>query len=144
MGLTTDPNEPCLQDIKPDGQQCCYLVLSEEERAKGFVMPVHRSYTHLKCGSVTTMGLALCETYARSPKFYGGTFCCACGSHCNLREYRDLPEGVIDPTTGINVEYVHTFEWPDGTPVGSMPEEAEKILADRKAAETARHAGDKI
>ena len=33
------------------------------------------------CGGVTTMGLALAETYARDPKFYGGTFCAICGKH---------------------------------------------------------------
>ena len=47
MGLTTDRESPCLKEIKPDGQQECYLVLSEEERAKGFVRPVRSSYKHV-------------------------------------------------------------------------------------------------
>lgn len=63
------------------GQQEGYVVLAEEERAKGFVRPVRRTYTHLKCGSDTTMGQTLAETYARDPYFYSGTFCCACGTH---------------------------------------------------------------
>lgn len=63
------------------GQQRDYVVLAEEERAKGFIRPVRRSYRHLKCGTVTTMSQALAETYARDPHFYGGTFCCGCGSH---------------------------------------------------------------
>lgn len=63
------------------GQQRAYVVLSEEERAKGFVRPVRRSYKHLKCGGVTTMGQALAETCARDPSFYSGTFCCHCGTH---------------------------------------------------------------
>lgn len=63
------------------GQQQDYVVLAEEERAKGFVRPVRRSYRHLKCGVVTTMGQALAETYARDPAFYSGTFCCGCGTH---------------------------------------------------------------
>jgi len=33
--------------IGPDGMQSNYLVLSEEERAKGFVRPVRRSYRHV-------------------------------------------------------------------------------------------------
>ncbi len=33
-------------DLKPNGQQIAYVVLSEEERAKGFVRPVRRSYVH--------------------------------------------------------------------------------------------------
>ena len=67
--------------LKPDGQQEGYAVLAEEERAKGFVRPVRRTYTHLKCGSDTTMGQTLAETYARDPHFYSGTFCCACRAH---------------------------------------------------------------
>lgn len=63
------------------GQQEGYVVLAEEERGKGFVRPVRRSYKHLKCGGVTTMGQTLAETYARDPKFYSGTFCCHCGTH---------------------------------------------------------------
>ncbi len=63
------------------GQQQGYVVLSEEERAKGFVRPVRQTYVHQKCGAVTTMGRALAETYAREPSFYTGTFCCGCGTH---------------------------------------------------------------
>jgi hypothetical protein len=83
-GLTTDREDPALRELEPGGMQKKYLVLSEEERAKGFVRPVYRSYRHLKCGGVTQMGLALCETYARDPKFYGGTFCAICGTHFPL------------------------------------------------------------
>lgn len=73
---------PAHREIVPEtGQQKDYVVLSEEERAKGFVRPVRRTYKHLKCGTTTTMGLALAETYARSPAFYSGTFCCACRNH---------------------------------------------------------------
>jgi hypothetical protein len=84
MSLTTDPNNPGINNILPSGQQETYLVLSEEERKKGFVRPLRISYTHIVCGSRTDMGLAICETYARNPKFYGGTFCCVCGNHFPL------------------------------------------------------------
>lgn len=48
MGLTTDRNSPCLNETDPNtGQQKCYLILSEEERAKGFVRPVRSSYKHV-------------------------------------------------------------------------------------------------
>lgn len=70
----------------PDGQQRDYLVLSEEERAKGFCRPVRRSYRHMKCGTVTTMGQAIAETYARDPKFYGATFCAECRGHFPVGE----------------------------------------------------------
>jgi len=70
------------RDIDPaTGMQKGYVVLSAEERAKGFVRPVRRSYVHATCGGVTTMGQALAETYAREPTFYSGTFCACCGSH---------------------------------------------------------------
>lgn len=104
MPATTDRNDPGLRTIRPDGQQENYLVLSDEERAKGFVRPVRKSYKHVLCGSVTTMGNAIAETYARDPKFYGGTFCCNCGKHFPLTN----PDGTP------------AFTWDtDGTPVGS-------------------------
>lgn len=76
------------RELKANGQQKGYVVLSEEERAKGFVRPVRDSYIHEKCGAVTTMGRALAETYARDPYFYSGTFCATCRSH--------FPVGDID------------------------------------------------
>jgi hypothetical protein len=69
------------RNIRQDGMQNDYVVLAEEERAKGLVRPVRRSYKHLKCGVVTIMGQTLAETYARDPGFYSGTFCCGCGEH---------------------------------------------------------------
>ena len=84
MSVTSDPNDPRLgrgSDTEPKGMNEAYLVLSDEERAKGFVRPVRRSYKHLTCGAVTTMGQAIAETYARQPTFYGATFCVACNLH---------------------------------------------------------------
>lgn len=81
MGVTDDRNDPDLKTIGPDGMQAKYLVLSDAERAKGFVRPVRLSYVHETCGAVTTMGQALAETYARDPHFYGGTYCARCQSH---------------------------------------------------------------
>ncbi len=76
------PVTPDHREIDPKtGMQKGYVVLSDAERAKGFVRPVRRSYVHLKCGTVTTMGLTIAETYARQPGFYSGTFCAGCGTH---------------------------------------------------------------
>lgn len=89
MGLTSDPDSPELHIIDPTtGQQMSYLILTDDEIAKGFVRPVRTSYRHLKCGAVTSMGMKLAETYARDPSFYSGTFCAACGNH-----FRVGPEG---------------------------------------------------
>jgi hypothetical protein len=45
------PVTPDHREINPaTGQQKGYVVLSAEERAKGFVRPVRRTYTHEKCG----------------------------------------------------------------------------------------------
>lgn len=148
MSLTTDPNDPRLGhgvDTEPIPQHEVYLVLSDEERAKGFIRPLHRAYVHVGvestyknpiseltpmekhrhpganyvayvdydesekqhssivgryftqeqldhhikkgCGTRTTMGLALCETYARDPKFYGATYCCGCQKHLPVSEF---------------------------------------------------------
>ncbi len=81
MGTTSDRNDPGLSNIGPDGMQETYLVLSDQERAKGFVRPVRKTYIHLTCGGATTMGTALAETYARDPGFYGGTMCVHCHEH---------------------------------------------------------------
>lgn len=77
---------PGHRNITPSGQQEGYVVLAEEERAKGFVRPVRTSYKHLKCGGVTTMGQTIAETYARDPFFYSGTFCCQCRGHYPVGE----------------------------------------------------------
>jgi hypothetical protein len=75
-------------EIDPaSGQQKGYVVLTAEERAKGFVRPVRQTYTHLDCGTDTTMGPAIAETYARDPGFYTGTFCCVCRKHRPLSEF---------------------------------------------------------
>lgn len=137
------PVAPDHREIDPaTGQQKGYVVLCPEERAKGFVRPVRRSYKHVGeqpkhplreltadererfksygyvafeaypageaatgrywtqeqldrkgCGTVTTMGQALAETYARDPKFYGGTFCCGCGTHFPVAEFTWEPDG---------------------------------------------------
>ena len=138
--LTTDPNDPRLGhggDKEPGLQNEVYLVLSAEERAKGFVRPVRDRYVHVgnkpryplrdltsyevslwggygyvkyeeyppsqggpvgklwtqeqldkvACGTITVMGLALAETYARNPRFYGATYCCVCRMHLPVGEF---------------------------------------------------------
>ena len=86
-------------------------MLSDEERAKGFVRPVRRTYVHVRgitqqgrsqhptagCGAATTMSVPLAETYARDPKFYGATYCVGCHMHLPVSE----------------------FDWDDGEKVGS-------------------------
>jgi hypothetical protein len=135
IGGAPVPADRSHTEINPKtGMQKEYVVLSPEERAKGFVRPVRKSYVHVGptppkyplraltdeeaaryskfgyvkfeeypkdsghgsatgrfwtqadldkkgCGGTTTMHLALAETYARQPGFYGGTFCASCGEH---------------------------------------------------------------
>jgi hypothetical protein len=140
--ITDNPKHPGIKRGGPDEvpvpQNEIYLVLSEEERKKGFVRPVRSSYRHVGikpkyplrdlteqehkdydqysyikfekyprdensavigrywtqkdldnkgCGSITTMGPALCETYARKPTFYGSTYCCCCQMHRPVEEF---------------------------------------------------------
>lgn len=51
------------------------------------------------CGTTTTMGRKLAETYARDPNFYGATFCVTCNRHLPLSEFTWEPDGEpMDPT----------------------------------------------
>lgn len=85
------PVTPKHREIDPaTGMQKGYVVLSAEERAKGFVEPVRRTYRHLKCDNTTTMGHALAETYAREPEFYSGTYCYSCCSHFPVGEFGEF------------------------------------------------------
>ena len=96
--LTIDPNDPRLghgSDSSPVPQQGVYLVLSEEERKKGFVRPYRDRYIHKTCGSETTMGRALSETYARDPKFYGSTYCVHCQMHKPVAEFNWSVDGEV-------------------------------------------------
>jgi len=95
MTITRDPNNPRLDqyrrkghDTEPVEQQVVYLALSEEELAKGYLLPVRRKYLHKTCGGATIMPLALAQTHARDPWFYGGTYCCHCAMHCPLEKFR--------------------------------------------------------
>lgn len=87
--LTSEvPEGQDYREINPwSGQQRAYVVLTEEERAKGFVRPVRKSYVHKSCGAVTTMATEIVETYARDPYFYSGTFCASCKQHLPLNEF---------------------------------------------------------
>ena len=99
--LTEDPSDPRLThgtDSEPIEQAETYLVLSKEEREKGFIRPVRTSYVHIGptqlsgdlgigCNATTTMGRELAETYARDPKFYGSTYCIYCRMHRPVEEF---------------------------------------------------------
>lgn len=103
MALTSDPNDPRLThgaDTEATVMAEVYLVLSDDERAKGFVRPVRRTYIHDTCGAATTMGSALAETYAAQPNYYGSTWCVACQMHRPVGERGE-------------------FHWEDGSKVGS-------------------------
>jgi hypothetical protein len=100
---TTDPSDPRLghgADEHPVPQNEAYLVLSEEERAKGFVRPVRRSYVHTVCGGVTTMSQAIAETYASNPGFYSGTYCVHCGMHRPVGEHGEFVWDGTDEKVG--------------------------------------------
>lgn len=61
----------------PDGQHERHPTLPFSPR-RNFIRPLRHTYRHLKCGTTTTMGDAIAETYASNPGFYGRTFCCTC------------------------------------------------------------------
>lgn len=103
MGITDDPGDPKLTrgvDETPTEQADVYLVLSESDRSNGFVRPLRTTYKHLTCGSTTTMSVAIAETYARQPSFYGATYCVHCKMHRPVGQDGE-------------------FEWSDGSMVGT-------------------------
>jgi hypothetical protein len=98
MPLTTDPTDPRLgygSDETPRPQQEVYLVLSAEERAKGFIRPVRRTYLHKTCNTTTTMAQAIAESYARDPKMYGATYCVYCAMHKPVDQFVWLDDGSV-------------------------------------------------
>lgn len=88
------------QETLPDGQHADHWVMCADERAKGFIRPVRRSYVHTVCGVATSMPQAIAETYAREPGFYGSTFCVGCKGYFRVGEAGD-------------------FVWDDGSKVGT-------------------------
>lgn len=104
------PVTPDHREIDPaSGQQKGYVVLSAEERAKGFVRPYRDAYVHMACKkpatppniTITTMGRSIAETYARDPGFYSGTFCVHCRGHHPLAEFRWYEmDGSLGPVVG--------------------------------------------
>ena len=89
------PSKVRAEQVEPAGQHKSYIVLCEEERRKGFVRPYRDAYKHAACGTVTTMGRALSETYARDPSFYGATFCVRCDAHFPVAQFTWTADGEI-------------------------------------------------
>jgi len=157
VSLTTDPTSACLGhgvDDTPVSQNACYLILSDEERAKGFVHPLRDSYVHVGtpgpafplrdltdeeerlfgengyvkfepwpegfkgsstgrfwtqaeldavgegCGARTRMAHEIAETYARSPRFYGATYCVGCQMHRPVGERGEFVWDSTDERVG--------------------------------------------
>ena len=91
------------RDLKDNGQQKGYVVLSAAERSKGFVRPFRDAYRHIKCGAITTMGRDIAETYARDPEFYSGTFCTTCRGHFPVGENGEFTWYEMDGREGPKV-----------------------------------------
>jgi len=92
------------REINPaTGQQKGYIVLTEAERAKGFVRPYRDAYRHSKCGKITTMSRDIAATYARDPFFYNGTFCTACRAHFPIGEDGEFTWYEMDGREGPKV-----------------------------------------
>jgi hypothetical protein len=155
VGEAVAPGVPNTED-RGDGQQKGYVILCDEERLKGFVRPVRRTYRHVGkrptfetrpltpeeneryndgaspdekyvewepypesmrprtgrfwtaqelrsgCGTITTMGQELAETYARDPGFYSGTMCVTCKAH--------FPVGAGGEFTWVDEHHCDTTE----------------------------------
>lgn len=59
---------------------------------------IRSSYSHEKCGGVTTMPHNIAETYAKDPTYYEQTFCIACGGYFLIAEFFWIEEGKMIST----------------------------------------------
>lgn len=72
----------CGLHVGPNGATVCYMNPDHAGKCGDVIGPRPQA-----CHTVTTMGRALSETYARDPKFYGATFCCGCNRHLPVNEF---------------------------------------------------------
>lgn len=52
--------------------------LPQAVREEGFIRPVRRTYRHVLCDKVTSMGQEAAEAFARDPKCFEKTYCHQC------------------------------------------------------------------
>ena len=97
----TETDRPDYREIEPStGMQRSYVVLSAEERAKGFVRPVRRTYTHIGrsvCAKMQTLHMP------RAPKLGGPRLICGRpeghNDECACWEELSQPEHAIAERT---------------------------------------------
>ncbi len=109
MAITTDRQDPRLAQTDPEtGLQSAYVVISDEELAKGYHTPERKANVHIYkldgspvptvllnehvrqsggCGALTTMATAIAETFASDPKYYSATYCTGCRTHLPVGEF---------------------------------------------------------
>lgn len=112
MSLTTNPNDPRLLEGQKNstGQHSIYLVLSEEERSKGYVRPYRDTYIHkghegyVVCGKNLQI---LSDDHEYADKYYAVMCCaspdskilhkedgsCISGSYLTKEQYEDAIAG---------------------------------------------------
>jgi len=146
MTLTIDKNDPALHEVKENGQNEAYLVLSGEEKLKGFVRPLRTEYKHTGIRPVhptrelTTeeherydkFGYVLFEVYPGENNSVTGRFWTkeqlnsGCGAmttmHISIAETYARDPKFYGSTFCVKCQKhlpVAEFKWLDGTEVGS-------------------------
>jgi hypothetical protein len=61
--------------------------LPQEKRDEGFISPVRRTYRHVVCDKVTSMGELAAEAFARDPKCQASTYCHFCGADYPVADF---------------------------------------------------------
>lgn len=159
MPTTDDPNHPGIGKDRGDGQHEAYIVLSAEERAKGYVAPLRTTYTHhgiRPSGPTRELtereeaahighGYVLFEEYPESESPKVGRY----WTRHQLDSGCGKPTIIVpaiaetyarDPSFYGSTFCCHCkehlpleeFEWSDGTVVGSVPEAPAKRAQHRK------------
>lgn len=82
-GCLGGPREICEEPFGHDG----VCVSSNRAVTQHEAAELERSHRKGGCNTVTTMGRALSETYARDPSFYGATFCVHCNAHFPVADF---------------------------------------------------------
>jgi hypothetical protein len=96
---------------RDDGQYEHHPTTDEGE----FAQPIRDTYVHTEgCGSNTTMGSALAESFARDPNQYGKTFCASCGDYYSLDEFtwKHLEQPLDEVGPSVAGERVHIERGP--------------------------------
>lgn len=85
--LTTDPTDPRLGRLDPDGWPAAWLVLPEARRAR-LVRPLRGRVLHARCRAYTHLPQEVAESLAADPRYLDRLWCGLCGEEAAASTFR--------------------------------------------------------